>query len=426
MRVDSTRTATIRRVQPTHENTEANGTVTEGRGAFGGFIGPRTLVGLVKSAAPYLFDGTHPLAAQLLPRTGARLHELAFHPLGWWSCLLADELLEASKTPTPEQRTDYFALCLAAHFASAATYVPTDVDTKIRHALWFEEMPSAERDRMRALALTLAQWDIRAVSARITDVDGVGLVSGHDGERLSVLSGGLLAHLAAGDTSGAAELEQAIDDELAREARAFDVLARARGREVDLLNVAAILTHNAGDILQALDAKGGRPFAAAARVRFGDLARENGKRYGGAFVRAGTIYRELLASEGHRHYPLRQVKLLREHPDLLLPLGPFLDGWGARLARWPTWSPAQRAEVVAGIVEGTRKVAGQEGYYRALAGFDRTYPGGIDARDLATHYTTSTRRELKDPTLRKKVELERGAFEARYAKRARTILSSSR
>lgn len=397
--------------------------IAEGRGAFGGFIGPRTLVLLVQSSAPYLFDGAHPLAARLPSRAGSRIHEQSFHPLGWWSCLLAGDLLEASQTPTPQQRTDYFALCLAAHFASAATYVPTDVDTKIRHALWFEEMPAAERERMRALALALAQWDIRSVSARIVDVEGVGAVSGHDGERLSVLCGGLLAHLAAGDARGAAELEHAIDAELVREARAFDALVRARGREVELLNLATILTHNAGDIRQALDAKGGRAFATDARARFGDLARENGTRYGGAFLRAGALYRELLASEGHRHYPLRQVKHLRQHPDLLLPLGPFLDDWGARLARWPTWTAVQRAEVVAGLVEGARKVAGQEGYYRALAGFDRAYAGGIDARDLAAHYTTSTRRELKDPTLRKKVELERAAFEARYAKRVRAILS---
>jgi hypothetical protein len=31
-----------------------------------------------------------------------------------------------------EQLQDYFALCLACHHATVATFVPTDVDTKIR------------------------------------------------------------------------------------------------------------------------------------------------------------------------------------------------------------------------------------------------------------------------------------------------------
>lgn len=107
----------------------------EGRGAFGGFIGPRTLVGQVQSAAPFLFDGSHPQRPPLAATSGARLHEHGRHPLGWWSILLHASLLPAQAQPTAEARTDYFALCLAAHFASVATYVPTDVDSKIRHAL---------------------------------------------------------------------------------------------------------------------------------------------------------------------------------------------------------------------------------------------------------------------------------------------------
>jgi hypothetical protein len=141
--------------------------------------------------------------------------------------LRAADRLEASDEPTPAQRTDYFALCLAAHFASAASFVPTDVDTKIRRALWLEAIGTDELPRMRALALGLAQWDVAAVSARLV-ATAEGVVSGHDGERLSVLCGGLVASLRARDASGAAELEAAIEDELAREARAFAAYERAR------------------------------------------------------------------------------------------------------------------------------------------------------------------------------------------------------
>lgn len=398
---------------------ETRAQIPESKGAFGGFIGPRTLALLVEVAAPYLFDG----AAKLPASSGARLHEHAFHPLGWWSVLRRVELLPAQSEPDAAARTDYFALCLAAHFASVASYVPTDVDAKIRHALWFEHPPPHELARMRELALYLKHWDIRGVSARIVDVEGAGSVSGHDGERLSVLCGGMLAFEAAGDAEGARAFEDEIDAELEREARAFHTVLSARNREVDLLRLAAILTHNAGDVMQGLAAKSGRHVGLDAKHRFSDLARERFDRYGGAFGQAAALYRELLAPEGHRNYPLREVKFLRADPALLLPIGPFLDDWGALLARWPRWNAAQRAEIVSALVDGSRKVKGQESYYRALAGFASAHPGGIDARELAQHYASSVKRELKSHELRRKVELPRASFEASFAKRARSILA---
>lgn len=392
----------------------------EQAGAFGGFIGPKNLVSQVESTAPYLFNGSVERFSSPPVTTGARLHEHALHPLGWWSILRRADLLEAAETPTPEQLTDYFALCVAAHFASVATFVPTDVDTKIRAHLWWRR-PREELALQRKVALALATWDVRPISARVVEVDDeVGPVSGHDGERLSILCGGALGHLAAGDEQGSKELEAAIDAELARQAEAFARLARAPGRERDLLVLAASIVHNAGDVDQGLSASWGKPIGGRLRERFGRLAHERPERYGGAFARAAALYRELLASEGHRHYPLRETRLLRAHPDLLLPVGPFLDDWGARLASWPAWSAPQRAEVLSAVVHGVRKVKGQQGYYRALAGFDRVRR--VDASDLAPHLPSGVRAELKDPELRKKVAVRRESFESALFKRARAIV----
>jgi len=61
-------------------------------------------------------------------------------------------------------------------------------------------------------------------------------------------------------------------------------------------------------------------------------------------------------------------------------------------------------------------------YYRALVGFDAAYPGGLEARDLAQHYTTAVRRELKDATFKRKVGVRRESFEASYTKRVRALL----
>jgi hypothetical protein len=393
----------------------------EGRGAFGGFIGPKNLVDLVRHAAPWLFYGTH-RSSGLVPRPASgSLAQLADHPLGWWSILLAADRLESTPAPTPEQRTEYFALCLAAHFASVATYVPTDVDAKIRHAVWLEQTDRDELVRMAELAFGLERWDVSGVSARLVRASDGSTISGHDGERLSVLCGGWIAATENGLAELARRFEATIDAELAREARAFDALAAERGREITLAMASAVLTHNAGDVMQSLDSKAGRA-AAVARARFTDLARERFERYGGAFGRAAAIYRALMAPEGHRNYPLREVKLLRGHPDLLLPIAPFLDAWGELLARFSAWNGAERAQAVAGVVEGCRRVAGQSGYYRALAGFERAHPRGLEAPELVGAWTTSTRKMLGSPELRRLVAVKRESFEASVAKRVRAAL----
>lgn len=397
------------------------------RGAFGGFIGPRTLRGLVENTAPWLFDrSAPPFDADPPGDPRAPFEELAEHPLGWWAVVRAAERIEPDRDPSPASWTDYFAVCVASHFASAATFVPTDVDTKIRAHLWYLPMDDAERERRLRIVLAVARWDLRAASTRWVDVPGVGVLAGHDGETLSVIGGGLVASLVAGDTVRAAAYEEALDAELRREAAAFDALAARKGGERDLLVAAAIVTHNAGDVDQGLSAREGKRVGERERTRFADLAGSDSSRYGGSYARAAALYRELLAAEGHRHYPLREIRPLRASPRLLLPIGPFLDDWGERLARWPGWSDETRAEVLAGLLTANRKVAQQLGYSRALAGWDAAAPGGLEGERIARHLPPRARKELREPELRRRLAVRRESFEASHAKRARQILAAFR
>jgi hypothetical protein len=81
--------------------------------------------------------------------------------------------------------------------------------------------------------------------------------------------------------------------------------------------------------------------------------------------------------------------------------------------------------VVSGVVAGCRKVKGQVGYFRALAGFDRAWPGGLQSAELGRHLSAGVRRELKDSELRRQLSIRKESFESSMAKRARAILRSN-
>jgi hypothetical protein len=93
------------------------------RHAWAPWIGPETLISQVRSTAPFL--------EPRLPEPG-RLIELGHSPDGFLRILANWENILRPGLNVEEQLQDYFALCLACHHATVATFVPTDVDTKIR------------------------------------------------------------------------------------------------------------------------------------------------------------------------------------------------------------------------------------------------------------------------------------------------------
>lgn len=388
----------------------------EPRGAFGGFIGPRTLRAQVWNTAPWILQDAKPDDA------GTPLHERAHASDGWRRVLIHAHQVAATDEPTQHEWLEYFALCLAAHFGTCGTCVPTDVDTKIRGHLWFRLGREDVLDAALRVALTLATWDIRPVSASTLTYPDHGTISGHDGERLSVLSAGYLRCLAADHKEGAQALADAIDAELRREVAIFEWLAAQSGREIEVALVAGNLTHNAGDLDQGLSCEEGRKHARAAKRRWGRLAHERFARFGGTFRRAAAVNRAIMAPEAHRQYPLRKIALLREDPRWMRPGGPFLDDWGEALARHDGWTMEQKGEVLDGLLRADRRVPGQVGYARALIGFAAGTPGGLDPARWKPYLRTAARRYLKSATLRKRLAVARASFEGSVRKRVRAIL----
>src|SRR5580765_2230976 len=108
---------------------------------------------------------------------------------------------------------------MACHHATVATFVPTDVDTKIRGIVWRETKDVDVLRPMLRLALASRAWTEDGISIR-----AVRGVSGHNGEQWSAIAGGLGRLLELGDTASAEEAQAAIEAEIDREQAVFDAV----------------------------------------------------------------------------------------------------------------------------------------------------------------------------------------------------------
>src|SRR5262249_10890208 len=149
---------------------------------------------------------------------------------------------------TPEEQLqDYFAVCLACHHATVATFVPTDVDTKIRGIVWHATRDPDVLRLMLKLALASRGWTENGISVR-----AVRCVSGHHGEQWSAIAGGLGRLLELGDAGSAEMALAAIETEIDRQDAVFREVAAERDAELDLLRLSMTLAHNRGDLTQGM------------------------------------------------------------------------------------------------------------------------------------------------------------------------------
>lgn len=368
-----------------------------------GWIAPQTLLGLVKNTAPYLF------AVPASPAPGRLIETEDFLDI-----LNKVEVHPFESLTEEQQLEDYFALCLSCHHATVATFVPTDVDSKIRGLIWRRVRDRDSLRRMFHFTRHAHRWTLNGISKRATDLAELGPVSGHDGEILSVYAAALGGFLRVGDSEYADLAAQAIHDELEREAKEFRFATGRKGHELDALRIAATLTHNAGDLDQGLSFWPNSEIYRKARTPFERLAHENKTPYGGTYQSAARVYKAAMACEGHRNYPLRGVRALRQSPDLLLPLGPFLDDWGATIARHPLLTRNDISETVSALLEGCRKLPGQRGYFRAIHGIAGALGGSME--EVVSRMSSVARATWKDSQVRKEVAVPRPSFESSMRK----------
>lgn len=359
-------------------------------------IAPGALLQQVRNTAPFLFEpGWEP------PRTAPYL------------AILRNAAATLDAQPFREQLFDhyaYFELCLAAHHGTVATFVPTDVDNQIRFKLWSPQLPLETIVAMAELVEASRGWDYRPVSTRWVASPASGeRVSGHEGEWFStaVAAYGALRRRA---PERAAHLASLMVDELARQARIFSDLKRAKDG-IGLLKAATLIAHNLGDLDRVVDMWNlpqDDPFVAVAYK----AGHAESKAAPPELAAAGALNKAYMAEENHRHFALRVPRCLRRSADLLLPVAPFLDDWGSLVARYPAYAPEEIGGVAEALVDGWERLAGPIGYARALAGMEQTFPGGLS--ELAHNMPRRNAAKLKAGALRSLVSIPRARFEGHW------------
>jgi hypothetical protein len=322
----------------------------------------------------------------------------------------ADEPLEA-----PGALVRALRVRLAAHYATVATFVPTDVDAHIRHHMWLAVADAEVFAQAKACADEAGARDARLVSARVTD----GL-SGHDGEWLSVRAGALGRALVLGLDGEAAALAVEIDAELDREQQAFAAALASGAPATTTLKLATTIAHNLGDLSRVVDAWPRAARSSELHARFSRLGHADGARHRADFVLAGALNKELMANENHRFLALRKPRALRRSRALLLPVGPWFDAWGETVCASELLEEADRAEVVAALVDLHLRSPAQEGCLRALAAIHRETSGGLAS--YAAALPARLRKEIGRGRIRDAIDVSSERFEARFEGRYRAAL----
>lgn len=329
---------------------------------------------------------------------------------------LFDAATDADNAEDASAHVATFRLRLAAHYATVATFVPTDVDAHIRHHAWMAIDAPDTFAAARGCIDEAAARDAALVSARVT----LGS-SGHDGEWLSVRAGALGRALMLGFEDEGQALAERIDAELEREERSFgDALASGAPARVTLA-LATTLAHNLGDLSRVVDAWPKALAEHEIKRRFSRLGHADAPVRRPAFVLAGVLNKELMALENHRFLALRKPRGLRRSRELLLPLGPWFDAWGELVGATPRLTDDERGEVVTALVELHRWSPEQEGCLRALAGIHRVTRGGLPA--YLAMLPARLRKDAMRGRVREAIDVRPEHFETRVEKRFRATLA---
>ncbi len=373
-------------------------------------ITPETLLEHVRNTIPFALDARTP-------------PESPYLKVVWEAC-------RRPESSPPLSHHEYFALCVSAHLSTVSSFVPTDVDNQIRFKLWHPELSASERQTMVSLVTQALGWDMTAISKRFVRGPQSGRVlSGMHGEWFSIAVGAYCALRSHGGTSStdADAMRGLILHEMQREAEVLGEFVQARDG-IGALQAATSIAHNLGDLDRVMDQWNLDP-ADPLRAEAYRAGHDNPARFKGLLRLAGELNKLVLsatgmaptsmAAENHRHFALRQARSLRRSPDLLLPISPFFDDWGATVGRHPLLSPEDVAEITQCLMDGWDKlkpIQKTAAYPRALAGIESSFSGGLSR--LCQYLPAKSAKNLRSGLLRTLTSIRRDRFEAQWGEQA--------
>lgn len=322
-------------------------------------IAPNILLKNVESTAPFLFRGE-------LDTTGparAYLAKLIFYKKNL-NLLKNIDLSE------------YFSICMSAHWATAGTFVPTDVDNQIREGLWKHGEIGRHIEKMAKITIDSWSWDYTQVTNRKSfNLAANQVMSTHEGTWLSVAIGAYCALVKNKKTALATEVAEVILAEAKKEENLLLELREKRDH-VNFLRSCALMAHNFGDLDRVVD-QWQMSDDDVFKKRIYKLGHQLNESYSPILVFSGLVNKEFLSVENHRHMSLRQPKCLRQSHHYLVPVGPFMDDWGSLLAKAPELSFPDKAEIIAALFEGYNRQNQAFGYVRAFRGMIQSFEDGL-------------------------------------------------
>lgn len=306
---------------------------------------------------------------------------------------------------------EYFRYCISAHFATVASFLPTDLDPTIRTKLWERASPQ-EIEEMGKFVLDFLSWDDSKISTRWYESTSGLRISGHQGEWFSIAYP-CLSWARRYDLSLCHSMGEAIDDVLSDTRVVLDHIVRSEDY-IAYGKTAPLVAHNLGDLNRMIDSLPAWDGASRWRKLINDDS---------VFQDASRVNTQLTAVENHRHYALRPARSLRASRDLLLPIGPLFDDWGKLVASHPSQSQEDLIILAEHLVDGwelLNKTQEIVGYARALSGL-------LDkASWIAKQVRRSTQRSLNSGLLRKQISIDQRRFELSWESRIRKILRQER
>lgn len=306
---------------------------------------------------------------------------------------------------------EYFTLCMAAHWATAGTFVPTNVDNQIREGLWKHNDVLKYIDRMARTTIDSWTWDYQQVTNRKSyNPRNHQVMSTHEGTWLSVAIGGYCALKKHKKTQLLEEMASVILAEVDKEEKLLLELREARDH-INFLRSTALMAHNFGDLDRVID-QWQMPEDDPFRLKIYKLGHRPNSERSPILVYAGQVNKAMLSVENHRHMSLRQPKCLRRSHAFLVPVGPFMDQWGKDLGASELLSLEEKGEIVAALHEGFGRQDQAFGYTRAYHSLINTLPRGLES--LVTVLPYDLMLELKKGKFGKLAEMGQDQFEALF------------